>query len=570
MKWINGIIACSMLMAALSACDLSTYSEEEEDSDNIAVHEDSTDYTWDEADVVTITLADNTSSVSGSGASVSGNIITVSQPGTYSFSGTLSNGQILVNATDSGVVRLILDGVTITTASSSPVYIKNATKAIIILADNSDNTLTDGTSYVYDDATEEEPNATIFSKENLTIYGSGALTIKGNFNDGINSKDGLVIRGGYLNITATDDGIRGKDYLYIAEATLTVKAGGDGLKSDEEEDTSRGYIVIDSGIMNITSSGDAITAQSNLTINDGTFTLTSGGGSNYTVNSSASAKGIKGLATLTINDGTFTISTADDALHTNGTLSITGGTMAISAADDGLHAETSVTVDDGVITIAKSYEGVESKLITINGGTISVTATNDAINATAGTTSGGTEQNDGSYFYMYGGTLVASCSKGDAIDSNGSFLMTGDTIIAHGPSSQPEEAVDINGSFTMKGGYFVGAGPYSNMFKTMSSSSTQRNLAIVNSKSSSSASTLIHIQDASGNNIVTFKPSRASATILFSSADLETGVTYSLYTGGTCTGTLSNGLYSDGTYSGGTLKKSFTLSTSGTVTSVSL
>jgi hypothetical protein len=575
------LTAFTLMVSIMAGCESDATYSNEDSGTNVLVNEDSTDNIWDANSVVTIKLKDNASIVEGSGASVSGNVVTVTNSGNYVLSGTLSNGQLIVNLTDSGVVRIILDGVNITTSSSSPIYIKNAKKAVVILTENSQNYLTDGSSYTYDNATEEEPNATIFSKEYLSFYGKGKLTINANFNDGISSKDGLVIGGGDINITAVDDGIRGKDYLFVYDASLTIKSGGDGLKSDKEDDASRGYIRIGSGNINITSGGDAISAQTNLTINDGTFTLTSGGGSNYTASTNLSSKGLKASGRITVNNGTFTISSADDCVNTNSRFNIKNGTMVLSTGDDGIHADSSFIMDNGAVTISKSYEAVESPSITLNDGTLNITASNDAINATMGLVSGGTEQNDGSYFYMNGGTLIASCTNGDGIDSNGNIVMTGGTVIVHGPSSQPEEAVDFNGSFTIKGGYFIGAGPYSNMFKSMSTASTQKNINIYTSQStsvggggggqsSSSTSSLFHIQDASGTDIVTFKPARSSSVVQFSSQDLKTGVTYSVYTGGTSTGTLNNGLYTGGAYSGGTLKKSFTLSTSGNTTSVSL
>jgi len=578
------VIGC--LSIILMSCDLSeTVVPDTDSSKSSTIQEDSADYIWNESDVIPITLTDKASAIAGTGASISGNVITITQPGTYSLTGMLSNGQVIVNSNDSGLVRLLLKGVNITTATSAPVYIKKATKVIIVLTDHSKNYLTDGSSYVYDNATEEEPNATLFSKENLTIYGNGALTVTGKFNDGISSKDGLIIRGGTLNVTAADDGIRGKDYLYTAGSDITVNSVGDGLKSNKEDDSARGYVIIDSGTFNITSGSNGISAKTNLTINGGTFNITSGKGSNYTISSGASAKGLKGLTSLTIKNGTFNINSADDCLHSNGSLSIANGSMTLSSGDDGMHAPTAITIDDGDITIAKSYEGIESKLITVNTGTINVTASNDAINATAGTTAGGTEQNDGSYLYIKGGTLIASCTNGDAIDSNGNIVMTGGTVLAHGPTSQPEEAVDFNGSFIMNGGFFIGAGPNTNMIKSSSTASSQSNLSIYfsgtsengdfygggsTSGSSLTAGTLFHLQDAGGNNLVTFKPARAYSYILFSSSALKAGSTYSIYTGGSCTGTLSNGLYTGGTYSNGTLKKSVTLSASSTVNTVSL
>jgi hypothetical protein len=202
---------------------------------------------------------------------------------------------------------------------------------------------------------------------------------------------------------------------------------------------------------------------------------------------------------------------------------------------------------------------------------LDLTASNDGINTTKGTTSGGTESNDGSCLYVKGGILIANCTGGDAIDSNGNLEISGGTVIANGPNSGVEEAVDFNGTFKMTGGLFIGAGSSSNMTKAMSTSSTQVNLYI-SSPSLISSSTFLHIQNASGTDVLTFKPKNGGYKFLFSSASLTKGSSYSIYTGGSYTGGSSNnGLYTGGTYSstGASLKKTLTLSTSSTVNTIS-
>jgi hypothetical protein len=254
----------------------------------------------------------------------------------------------------------------------------------------------------------------------------------------------------------------------------------------------------------------------------------------------------------------------------DGTITIKNGTINISSTDDAMHSETSIVFDGGNTTISKSYEAVESALIYMNGGTLDLTASNDGINTTKGTTSGGTESNDGSYLYVTGGTLAATCTGGDAIDSNGNLEISGGVVIANGPISGVEEAVDFNGTFNMKGGLFIGAGSNSNMTKAMSTTSTQPNMYIISSAQISS-STFLHIQDASGNDLLSFKPKNGGYKFLFSSTSLTKGSSYSIYTGGSYSGGSSNnGLYTGGTYStsGASLKKTVSLSGSTTVNTI--
>lgn len=562
------IFILTLMLSLMLSCekeDISTGNGDDDVADGTS-HELESDYSWDNSSEVTITLNGTSITKNSSNVSVNGSTATITAAGNYRISGTLTNGQIMVNASDDAIVRLIFDGVNITNSSSSAVVIKNTSKTIIDLVAGTTNSVTDGSTY---SSSDEDLNAAIFSKSDLTIFGEGTLTVKGNYLDGITSKDGLVIKSGTYNVTAKDDGIRGKDYLIVRDGTITVTSGGDGLKSDNDANSDVGYVLIDNGSITVTSTGDGISAQTYVsTSGSGTYSLKTGGGSSGST--STSAKGIKGISSVIIENGTYVFNSADDAIHSEGTVTIAAGNIQISTSDDGIHAETAITIDDGTIKITKSYEALESKNITIKGGDLYIVASNDAINATAGTVQGGTEQNDGSCFTMNGGTLFANCTNGDAIDSNGNVLITGGTAIANGPEQGIEEAADINGSFNMNGGFFIGSGTNSNMNKTMSSTSTQRNIYVISSRNKISLGSIFHIQDNSGQDIVTFLPVRGYYSILFSSSGLATGVTYSIYTGGSCTGTVTNGLYSGGTYSGGTLKKSFTLSTNSTVTSVSL
>lgn len=562
-KILKKLIALLVLVAVLpllfNACKTDIAAEDEDTTtiDNVN-HEEDSDYIWDSSKVTTITLNGTSVAISGSGASASGSKATITAAGNYSISGSLTNGQVIVNTTDKGVVRLILNGVNIKCSNSAPIYIMDAGKVIINLVDGKENILTDTPAYLVVDG---EPNATIFSKSNLTIFGSGKLTVSGNYLDGISSKDGLIIKSGNITVSAVDDGIRGKDYLMVKDGTINVTSGGDGLKSDNELSTAMGFVAITTGNFTIVSGGDAISAFTNMVISDGLFTITSGGGSSK-AKPTVSAKGIKALTSLTIDKGTYNINSADDCLHTNGSMTINNGTFQISSTDDGIHANANLTINKGNITISKSYEGIESHILTVKDGNISVVSSNDSFNATAGNR---TEQDDKSFINIYGGYIALSASAGDPLDSNGSMVMTGGTVIVHGPASAPEVAIDYNGTFNVSGGFLIAAGPSSQMLQSPSTSSTQKALQVT-LKSALNAETIFRLEDANGNDIATFKPIRKYLTMVFTSPLLVQGSTYKIYTGGTSTGTAANGLISNGSYTPGTLYSTFTVS--GTVTKV--
>lgn len=531
---------------------------------NCATHEASADYTWNSSDVISIVLDGTSITSGGTGVTISGTTATITSPGTYSLSGTLSNGQIVVTSAGTDPVRLILNGVNITNTTNAPINITKAAKAIIVLADNTQNYLTDASAYVFPNASDDEPNACLYSKTGLTITGNGSLTVKANYNDGITSKDGMIIKSGTINVTSVDDGIRGKDYLVIKEGSITVKSTGDGLKSDNEDDGTRGYIYVAAGTLNITSGGDAITAQTDALIAGGTINLTTGGGSSYTATSATSSKGVKGLVSTIIDSGTFVISSSDDALHSNSTLVINNGTFAISSGDDGIHADSSLGIYGGTINITKSYEGIESAFLRIDNGNIHVVSSDDGINGAGGndSSSAGTFITAGNYFcYINGGTIVVNAS-GDGIDVNGSIVMTGGTVLVNGPTNNGNGALDYDQTFKISGGLLIAAGS-SGMAQAPGSTSTQYSV-LLNFATSKPAGTIIHVQSGDGTEVFTFKPAKTYQSVAFSSPLLTQGKSYDVYYGGTSTGTAADGLCSGGTYSGGTKEGSFTVSSTAT------
>ncbi len=515
-----------------------------------------------------IILNNDSITVDGTGASASGSIATITSAGTYSISGTLTDGRIIVNTQDQETVKLVLNGINIYSSTNAPLSIMSAENTIIELADNTENYITDANSYIFENAETDEPDAALFSKSDLTIQGSGSLIVDANYNDGIASKDGLVIAGGTINISSTDDGIRGKDYLLVQAGMITVNAGGDGLKSTNDEDTTKGYISIEDGSINITAAGDAIQAETDVTISGGQFTLTSGGGSSNTVISDLSAKGIKAAVAITIDDGIFTINSADDAIHSSANISINGGSIAASSGDDGIHADTTLVINGGDIRISKSYEGIESADVTINAGNIHIVSSDDGLNVAGGvdgsSTNGRPGQNDfnpsgNNYLYINGGYIVIN-SVGDGVDVNGSVEMTDGKLIVNGPVDNGNGPLDYDGTFKITGGFIVAAGS-SGMAQAPNTSSTPIQYSLLMKFSASqSAGTLVHIRNSAGTGILTFAPAKRYQSIAFSSPELAAGSAYEVYLGGSSTGTNTDGLYEGGTYTPGTRYAGFTVS----------
>lgn len=217
----------------------------------------------------------NETKAASSGVSISGNIITISKEGTYVLSGALSEGQIVVDA-DSAKVQLVLDNVDITCASSAAIYVKNADKTFITLAEDSENILMNTAEYEAID--DNNIDAVIFSKDDLTLNGKGTLTINSEYGHGIVSKDDLKLVSGTCNITAKNHALSGKDSVRIAAGTYNLTSGKDGIHSENADDDEKGFVYIAFGDFTIESTGDGIDASYVVQIDDGDFDITAGGG----------------------------------------------------------------------------------------------------------------------------------------------------------------------------------------------------------------------------------------------------------------------------------------------------
>ncbi|GAA2996439.1 carbohydrate-binding domain-containing protein [Actinokineospora diospyrosa] len=380
-----GAFVTAAVLAFVTACGSTTASTSTSGTAEAAVfaapaatHADANDGDYSTDGATTLTLADGATAVSGTGASVSGDVVTIAAPGTYIFSGKLTDGQVVVNSPDEGKVRLVLAGVDITSASSSPVVVSEADEAVVILADGTSNALSDSAASGADDDGTDTPTATLFSMADLTIAGTGELAVTGESNDGIGSKDGLVVLSGTVDVTAKDDGIRGKDYLVIEGGTVTVEAGGDGLKSDNDSADEPGWIQLDNG----------------------------------TVTVSAGSDGADAVGAINVADGSLTVSKSTEGLEA-ATITIAGGTVDVTASDDGLNATSGTTSGGG----EQAQPGV---LLTISGGTTHVTAGGDGLDS------------NGSAAITGGTTIVdgPTASANGALDVNGAFPISGGTLIA--------------------------------------------------------------------------------------------------------------------------------------------
>lgn len=553
----------------------------------------------------------------GSGVDIENNIVKITKGGTYSISGTLSEGQIVIEATKLDKVYIVLNGVNITNSKGAAIYIKEADKAVIAMEDNTDNYLTDGKTYAFEDENKDEPNGTIFSKTDLVFIGNGSLTVNGNYDRGIVGKDDLQIENGNITVNSVGDGIRGRDSIVVTGGDIVINSGGDGMQSNNDENTEKGYVLIEGGNINITSNEDGIQGENNVYVRNGEIKINSGGGSDNnnshknqgpgenmgrnqeisntsseSLEESASSKGIKANTGIIIEGGILNINSCDDSLHTNDSLIIDGGALEIQSGDDGIHSDNTLEINGGNINVSKSYEGIESESITINNGEIYVASSDDGINASGSSTSeemtppsgnnipDSSQNSDGTSSKMQGtgqgagsgmpgigessgtgvltinGGFITVDASGDGIDVNGCATMTGGTVIVNGPENNGNGALDYDGTFEVSGGVLIAAGS-TGMAQAPSDGSSINSIKLT--LSSQSAENIVRIEDEDGNEIVTFAPAKQYASIVIASSEFETGSTYNVYVGGSSDGTSNSGLYEGGNYKDGERIMSFTI-----------
>ncbi|HLO91977.1 MAG TPA: carbohydrate-binding domain-containing protein [Lentimicrobium sp.] len=535
------------------SCSKDGSNEEKPDNDTIMVpnHEDKDDYSWEESSVNVIAFNINIINSTSSSVTIAGKKATITKAGNYRLEGELNDGQLIVDAPDDARVRLILKNCRIQNNSGPAVLIKRSLKTIIFLEDQTKNKLSDWPSYSDPD---DEPNAALFSKSDLTIFGNGELEVFGQYKDGITSKDGLLIKSGSIKVQTVDDGIRGKDNLTIEDGTIMISSGGDGIKSDNEGTEGTGIVFIDGGRIHISASGDGILASTQFTSNGGILKIITGGG-NTSDTSSLSQKGIKAGSKVMLALDSCDIDAADHAIDSDDMIEIQSGNYMLKTARAAIHSNNQAIIHNGIINISRAMEGCESKIIRINGGELHVFSIDDGLSGTDGYD---VEVNDGSLIEFNGGYSVFRTMHGDGIDSNGDIFVNNGTVIIHGPADAPEVGVDCNNIFNISGGLLLASGTNSDLFNYPDSTSTQNSLVFF-FESKQTASTLFHLSDQQGKPIITFQPSNQFQSVIFSSPSLTSGSSYSVYLNGSVSGDLPDGAGTDNAYLSGNLLSTFQL-----------
>lgn len=465
---------------------------------------------YDEENSTVIKLSDDSTTCDSDAVQISGNTVTIIDEGTYILSGTLTDGMVIVDAEDTDKVQLVLNGVDITSAESAAIYVREADKVFITTASDSKNTLTNGGTYTAID--DNNIDAAIFSKSDLTLNGAGSLTITAKAGHGVVSKDDLVLTSRTYQIDAASHGLSGKDSVRIASGSYTIVSGKDGIHAENADDTSLGFVYLADGTFDITSDGDGISAGNWLQADGGVYTVKAGGGSenvqksdgewqfgpgqqtestDTTEEDTVSMKAIKAAGELILKGGKYSLDSADDTIHSNANITISDGEFTLASGDDGIHADSATTISGGTIDITESYEGIEGLSIDITGG---------------------------------------------------------ETYVS-GPTNDGNSALDYNGTGTVTGGIFIAAGS-SGMAENFGDSSTQGVMMVtVNSQAAGSA---VSLSDSSGNELVSWTPEKEYTSVIISCPEITTGQEYTLTTGSDTTQiTMDSIVYGSGSGMGG-------------------
>ena len=445
---------------------------------------------YDESSAVHVTLSDGGCSADGSGASADGSAVTITAAGTYVISGSLSSGQVVVDA-DGQKVQLVLAGANVSCADSAAIYVKAAKKVWLTLAEGSDNTLATTGDFVQSD--DNTVDGAVFSKADLTINGTGALSVSSASGHGIVCKDALRLVSGTVDVTAARHAIQAKDYFAVSGGTWTLEAGTDGVHAENADDAEKGFIYVAGGSLDVTADSDGFDAANVLEVDGGSVSV------------SQSYEGLEGS-----------------------TVTITGGTVDVTSSDDGINAAgdpTDATSADATAPGATPpAEGDPSSAPGEQADAAGTAAPGASSQGPGGQAGGGADDYDSTAQVTVTGGTITVCAGGDGIDSNGDLTVTGGVTCVSGPTSDGDGSLDFAGTGAVSGGVVMCAGS-SGMAQNITDASGQVSLLL---DASGQAGDQIALLDSDGNQLAGFVAQTSYTCVLVSAPGVEVGQTYTL------------------------------------------
>ena len=528
------VLICTVLLTVLfmngESLGIQVVRDQDTDRDEGSVWftENDLDGSWDTEGAVHITLEGSTASIEGSGAYVKGSDVVIASSGRYIVTGELKGGSLIVDSHNNSKVWILLSGVFLTCSDDAAIRIDQADKVFLTLAEGTENVVTSGGTYS-EEALSDNTGGAIFSHDDLTISGSGSLTVSASCKHGIDANDDLVITGGTIVIEAPADGIHASDSLRICSADLTINAGDDGLSTGEEN------------------------------------------------------------APLYMESGSVSITAGGDGIHSAGDITLAGGSLVISAKDDGIHSDAAFLITDGSVVINESYEGIEALTIDQQGGDISIVSSDDGFNANGGSFGqpgmggfgGGRGENRGpggisagtesrqdasgeqgagemsesppeaeitdteasaessasdTWIHISGGSLTILNGTGrdaDGLDSNGDILISGGTVRISLTGSGSNSAIDYNSeggaSCLITGGTVIACGA-SSMAEAFDESSAQCAVLLSLSRETEAGS-LFDLLSEEGTSLLSWEVPYGFTSVSFSCPEMEKGGSYTVRAG---------------------------------------
>lgn len=493
---------------------------------DVDTHYSEQDLSWDTSSETAIDLSNPTAT---DGVMVEDGTLTITKAGTYKLSGEYQ-GQIKVETADSDAVRLVLDNANITNSSGAALNVVNADEVILYSASGTTNTISDGADYT---ATgEDDPDAVVYSKADMTIAGEGALKVNGNHEDGIHTSDGLVIASGTLEVNAANTGIKGKDYVDILGGTINVTAQQDGIKSTNDTDEGQGWTRLSNGTVTVNAGDD----------------------------------GFKASRVVEISGGSLTVEQSDEGIEAQ-YINVSGGDVNVTSADDGMNASLKTSNSESTDSSENTSDAANQQQNnqqqgSLPGGQQNGTSNQQqqgtgqppampggnaqdgkSQNGTTGTgqqgmgqpPQGGMPGGGGGTFEVIDAAInvsgghVTVNAEGDGIDSNGVTTLSGGTLIVNGPSQDGNAALDTNGDLLLNGATVL-SGSTADMFEAPSTNSTSGYLKLTNSSGFEQGST-VQVADSSGKVVANYKVTKSNVQlVLVSSSSIVKGQSYTAYT----------------------------------------
>ena len=372
------------------------------------------------------------------------------------------------------------------------IYAKNADKVFVTLAEGAENSL--GVSGDYIQMDDNNVDAVIFAKCDLTLGGTGSLTVKDTTGHGIVSKDDLVVTGGTYTIYSQDHCLNGKDSVRIADGTFNLSCDEDGIHAGND-DQQDGYVYIEGGDINITVGDDALHAEGLLIITGGDIDV------------SKSCEGVEGDKIL-----------------------VTGGDIDVISSDDGFNAA------GGSSGSGDNHDGF--------GDSSGSGDNHDGFGGGPGMDGVDMDADSDAYILITGGTININ-ADGDGIDSNGCIGITGGSVYVLGSSDNGNGAMDYGICAAITGGEIVAVGG-SGMAQGFEDESTQCS-ALVNFDEWVDAGETITLTDSDGKEVLSYRVDKKFNSVVISTSDMKQGETYTLTVGDqSSTFTLDDITYSEG------------------------